>query len=119
MVKLLRGERQYLHLPFWGLSGATPQIQVASITEVRAGTGTWVGMTALPSYTPPADWSAPSGVTGDPEWWGVLLAGPDATSNPVGTIVVTETSRVRSRVVAGDEIDIKPDQHDEWVMLAP
>lgn len=113
-MKLIRGERQYLHLPFWGLSGATPQIQVQPVNGVEAA---YVPMTAAPSYSPPSGWSAPSNVTGNPDWFQVLVAGPDATGNPAGTIVLTETSRIRTKVVAGDEIDIKPDSHDEWIHL--
>lgn len=110
MVKLKRGERQYWHKPFWGLDTAVPQVQVG----VDAA---WVTMTAAPSFAPPADWSAPTGTSGSPSWYQVLLAGPDATSNPVGTIVITSTSRIRTKVTAGDEIDILPDDTEEWIHL--
>lgn len=111
MVKLHREERQYLHLPFWGLGGATPQVQVGEAAS-------WVNLTAAPSYEPPATWAPPTGLAAeDAEWWRVLLAGPDATGNPGGTIVVTETSRLRTKVVAGDEVDVQPDDTDEWIVL--
>lgn len=110
MVKLHRAERQYMHLPFWGLD-TIPQIQVGE-------TASFVDMTAAPSYTPPSGWFPPSGFTaGTAAWWQVLIAGPDATGNPVGTVVVTGTSRVRTKVTAGDEIDIQPDGPEEWIHL--
>jgi hypothetical protein len=110
-VRLYRDERQYYHLPFWGLTGSTPQIQI--------GEGqSWVDMTADLGYVPPADWSAPDGLdVGDADWFKVLLAGPDATGNPIGTIVLTTTTRIRTRIAAGDEIDIQPDVVDEWIHL--
>ena len=110
-MRLQREERQYWHKPFWGLSGATPQVQVG------AGAA-WVTMTSAPSFVPDADWTPPTGFTADAaQWYQVLLAGPDATSNPGGTIVVTATCRIRTKVTAGDEIDVQPDGTDEWIQL--
>jgi hypothetical protein len=113
-VKLHREERQYLHLPFWGLSGATPQVQVGEGED-------WEDMTSVPSYEPPSEWAPPTGyVAGDADWYRALIAGPDATSNPVGTIVLsTVTTRVRTRVTAGDEVDVQPDGPDDWIHLIP
>lgn len=109
MMRLVRGERQYLHYPFWGLDGSTP--------EIKVGTGDWQPMTLASGYTPPATWAAPSGVSGSPTWYRTLLATPEAAGNPVGTIVITESrSPLRIRVTAGDEIDILPDRM-EWIEL--
>ena len=111
MVKLKRAERQYWHKPFWGLDSAVPDVQVG---EGAA----WVAMSVASGFTPDASWSPPTGFSANAATWcQVLLAGPDATSNPVGTVVVTTTSRIRTRVTAGDEIDIQPDGPDEWIHL--
>lgn len=107
MITLRRGERQYLHIPFWGLQGTTPEVHVGATVQA---------MTLDSSYTPPAGWEPPGGA-GAPQWYRVLLAGPDATNNPVGTIVVPTTSRLFTRHVAGEEIDIKPDLRDDWVRI--
>ena len=109
-MKLQREERLYLHLPFWGLAGSTPQVQVG------AGAA-WVTMTSAPSFTPDEGWAPPTGFAAeDAEWWQVLLAGPDATGNPLGTIVVAASSRIRTKITAGDEIDVQPDG-TEWIHL--
>lgn len=87
---------------------------------IQVGDGAaWVNLTASPGgFTPPSEWSPPTGFAAeDAAWYQVMLAGPDATSNPGGTIVVSETSRVRTKVVAGDEIDVQPDEVDEWIFL--
>jgi len=107
VITLRRGERQYLHIPFWGLDGTTPEVHVG--TSVAQ-------MTAAPGYTPPASWQAPDGLAA-PQWFRVLLAGPDASDNPVGTVVVPTTSRLFTRHVAGEEIDIKPDLRNDWVRI--
>lgn len=107
VITLRRGERLYLYMPFWGLEGGTPEIHVGDVTAQ---------MTAAPGYTPPTGWTAPGGL-GSPVWFKVLLAGPDAPSNPVGTVVVPKNSKMYTRHVAGDEIDIKPDLRDDWVRI--
>lgn len=115
-MKLYREERQYLHMPFWGLDGASPEIQILP-SETELDPDEWVALTAAPSYDPPPDYAPPTGYTlGDGDWYQVLLAGPDAEDNPVGTIVVTVTSQVLFRTVAGDEVDILPDT-PEWITL--
>ncbi len=112
MSYLTRGERQYMHFPFWGLEGITPEIQVGKDAA-------WAPLTAEPGYTPPAGWEPPDDVTGDPSWWHALLASPEAEDNPPGAFVITGPTRIRTRAVGGDEIDIKPDTRDEWVILRP
>ena len=111
-MKLNRAERQYYHLPFWGNGGTIPQIQLGDGAS-------WVDMSTTTGYTPPVDWSPPDGFTADTAtWYMVLIAGPDATSNPGGTIVLTASAtRVRTKVNAGNEIDIQPDGPDEWIHL--
>ena len=79
MITLRRAERQYLHIPFWGLGGTVPEVTVGATVQP---------MVLDASYTPPAGWTSPDGL-GSPQWYRVLLAGPDATGNPGGTIVVT------------------------------
>ena len=109
-MKLIRGERQYVHYPFWGLGAAVP--------EIKIGLGSWQFMTLASSYTPPTSWTPPADATGSPTWYQALLATPEATSNPVGAIVITDNpSQLRIRVTAGDEIDILPDGYDEWIHL--
>jgi len=107
VITLRRGERQYLHIPFWGLGGSAPEVTVG--TAVQA-------MTLDAGYSPPAGWSAPDGL-GSPQWYRVLLAGPDATGNPAGTVVVAATARIFTTITAGDEIDIKPDLREDWVRI--
>lgn len=111
MLTLTRGERQYVHWPWWGLDAVIPEIQVGRDAD-------WVAMTPAPGYTPEPGWEPPSDVTGDPTWFQALLASPEATGNPVGTFVLSTTAtRVRGRAVAGDEVDVKPDGYSVWVRL--
>lgn len=107
MITLRRAERQYLHIPFWGLGGTVPEVAVGATVQP---------MTLDAGYTPPVGWSPPDGL-GSPQWYRVLLAGPDATSNPAGTVVVTSVARIFTRITAGDEVDIKPDLRDDWVRI--
>lgn len=98
-------ERQYIHWPAWGLIGVVPQIEIG---------GAWVSITLDTTFTPPEGWTGDSGA----EWWRVLVAGPQAQDNPSGTLVVSSTTRIRKRVVGGDEIDILPDDRSEWVRVS-
>jgi len=109
-VKLYRDERLYYHAPFWGNGGVTPQIQL--------GVGaSWVTMSVASGYTPPSDWEPPTGfLAADATWYRTLVAGPDAAGN--GAVVLSASAtRVRTKVVAGDEIDIQPDGPNEWIFL--
>jgi hypothetical protein len=107
MVNLDRAERLNYYVPFWGLNGLTPDIAIEY--------GPWQPMSLDTDYDP-GRWMPPPRMNpADAEWFRVLVAGPDATGNPPGTIVVTTSSRVFIRVSAGDEIDIKPDLGSEWI----
>lgn len=108
VITLRRGERLYIYMPFWGLDGTTPEVHVGTVTAQ---------MVAAPGYTPPSGWSAPSPGLGSPQWFRVLLAGPDASNNPAGTVVVPKNSRMYTRHVTGDEIEIKPDLRDDWIRI--
>lgn len=100
--QLDRDERNYLLWPFWGLP-ADPQISV--------GGGAYQPLTEVPGYVPDPPLAAadiPAGETaGSARWFRVLLAGPDCTSNPVGTVVCEGFSKVRFKVVGSPEIDVQ------------
>jgi len=98
--QLDRAERAYLSWPFWGLP-ADPQISV--------GGSAYQSMTEVVGYTPdPPLTTAPDGfTTGQARWFRVLLAGPDATSNPAGTVVCAGFQQIKFRCAGNPEIDIQ------------
>lgn len=110
-MKLNRAERLYWYAPFWGLDGSIPDSQ---LIDTQGTVSAWLPMELDGDYD--EDATTPVGATGDPQWYRVLLAGPDATSNPAGTVVVNTSSKIRYRVIAGNEVDILPDR-DEWILL--
>jgi hypothetical protein len=99
--RLDRAERVYLAWPFWGLP-SDPQISV--------GGSAYQTMTEVIGYVPdpPLTTGIPTGETaGSARWFRVLLAGPDCTSNPVGTMVCTGFSQIKFRVSGNPEVDVQ------------
>lgn len=87
-----REGREWFYFPFWGLDGNTPDISVTF--------GTWQAMTAAPSYEPVTP------VAVGAEWFRVLIAGPDASANPAGTVVVPGIAQARFRATEAPEVVI-------------
>jgi hypothetical protein len=100
--KLDRAERVYLVWPFWGLP-SDPQISV--------GGSAYQTMTEVVGYVPDPPLTAaeipPGETAGSARWFRVLLAGPDATSNPVGTVVCAGFSQLKVRIAGNPEIDVQ------------
>jgi hypothetical protein len=101
-MELSRQGREYFHFPVSGLADG-------EIPNVKVGSSSWQPMEEATDYEPPAD-AVVVGAT----WWRVLLAGPSATSNPAGTIVVTVPSQLLYRFTSNPEVLIT---HGQWVTL--
>lgn len=100
-LELRRGGREYFYWPFTGLDEATPSVKI--------GTGDWAALEAAPDYV--AD-----PVVAGAAWFRALIAGPDATSNPAGTVLADAGANlVLFRVIGNPEVIIPT--NDVWLIV--